>query len=349
MDLSEIKEKYYIRYGESNNYLHYLYTGALCNLLGHAEISHAPSLTCTLSMGITMLARSLSGNAVKVQDVNSDKKLTYVPPSPPAMFKGRERDTAEIILRLLDGKKRGAEILFSSSMPDFLPQDNEYFLTLVKSLARVWDMEVSPFDMALHASRGEINAQLLAAANAKSGYCTFLNEGIAQNYPLPLTGYKIVTVFPAERPSARAVKIQAAYEKIRGKYPPVSSVYDITPGHAACLKSKTVRDYMLHLAGENLRIKRVLGALKRCDNKALFDEMNASQSSMERYWQLRAEHKYLAECAKGLDGVKAVRCTNLGTVMIVETDYVDYAAGMVRREFERVRGYKPTFCVSDAV
>ena len=60
---------------------------------------------------------------------------------------------------------------------------------------------------------------------------------------------------------------------------------------------------MYHLSTENTRINTVSVALKRCDIKTLFREINNSEQSMERFWDIGTEHKFLANTARNTDGI----------------------------------------------
>ena len=104
---------------------------------------------------------------------------------------------------------------------------------------------------------------------------------------------------------------------------------------------------MYHLSTENTGINTVSAALKRCDIKTLFREINNSEQSMERFWDIGTEHKFLANTARNTDGIAAARCQDKGIWAIVEEDKVDYAINVIKSDFENIIGYKPTFCVCD--
>ena len=79
----------------------------------------------------------------------------------------------------------------------------------------------------------------------------------------------------------------------------------------------------------------------------LLREINNSEQSMERFWDIGTEHKFLANTARNTDGIAAARCQDKGIWAIVEEDKVDYAINMIKSDFENIIGYKPTFCVCD--
>lgn len=352
MNQSELKQDFYKRYQPSDNYLHFTSNGILCPLLGHSEITSAPSVTCTLSMRIQMFARALNGEQIKIQNCMSDKYLAYNFSDTASIHHNTDKDTINIIHALSAKNLRGAEILYECSIPEFLSHKEPFELSLTQSLMKVSDIQTDISETAALASPGKNISEYLALAAAKSGYCTLISSGLPKNYPLPMTGYKIVSAHCAEKDIDRAKEIQYAFNAIRRMYPNVGLITEITPQMFSAaqitIKNKTALKYMYHLVNENERIERSITALKRCDIKTLFYEMIKSEKSMEKYWDIGSEHLFLARRARDADGVAAVRVWKNGIIAITEEDKVDYAISAIRNEFEENIGYKPMFCVSDA-
>lgn len=353
MNASEIKETFYKRYDTSDKFLHYTFTGMLCTFLGHESIQGAPFLSCPLSMGVAMLARRLGGGIIKIQDAASDKQFSYTIGAPTGLFKGRDKETASLLSELGSFTDGGAEILYKSDIPQFLPQNSEFNLSLVKSLIKTSGKQFSPMQEAFLAANGEHISGYLPLAYAKSGYCTLISDDMPKSYPLPLTGYKIITAYVKTKDRSRADRIYDALDAVRSLFPEVQSAADLTLAHAyraqQSLKNKTSVDYIHHLAGENMRISAAVRGLRRCDIRSLFRAMNASETSMEKHWHLRAPQIFFARIARATEGISAVRCGEKEIVMIAEGDKVDYAVQMIKNDFEYNLGYKPVFCVSDAV
>ncbi|MGN0107585.1 MAG: hypothetical protein ACI4A5_07815, partial [Hominilimicola sp.] len=241
--------------------------------------------------------------------------------------------------------------LYDSTIPEFLSKKEALSVSLVQSLMKASSIEADALETAAIAANTAYVAPYLATVCARSGYCTLLSSGIPKNYPLPLSGYKILSAHCTEKEKDRSRPIKSAFEAIRRRYPHVGSIADITlkmfNSAADAVRDKTALRYMYHLINENARINSVTAALKRCDTRTLFREMNNSQKSMERFWDIGSEHIFLAHCARGLDGVAAVRCWKNGIIAITEEDKVDYAIGMISHKFESNIGYRPTFCVSE--
>lgn len=122
---------------------------------------------------------------------------------------------------------------------------------------------------------------------SKKGYCTLMNSGEPKNLPLPLSGYKILTAHCTEPLSNHSKHIKYAMSEIRRLYPHINSISDLTPEILSTAKSSfknsKAAKYMYHLSTENTRINTVSAALKRCDIKTLFREINNSEQSMERF------------------------------------------------------------------
>lgn len=349
MDIANVKETFYKRYAVSGNYLHYTFNGLHCTLMGYAAFVGAPFLSCPLSMGIGMFARKLGGSTVKIQGADSDRHFIYNYSTPSVLFKGKEKKIASLLTEIRKHGAGGAEILYKSSVPDFIPQDMEFNLTLTQSVFKTAGIEKTPLETASVAAHDAHIAPYSAAAYAKNGYCTFFNNDTPNHFPLPMTGYKVISVYCRGRDKNRSDRIYAALEKIRKKDKSVLSVADLAPIHTAALRDKTAAGYIRHLAEENIRINAALRGLKKCDIKALFRAMNASQSSMEKYWRLKKEYAFLAKCARNTEGVMAVRCNESGAVIIAENDTVDYVVNMIKLDFEKNAGYSPVFCVSETI
>ena len=353
MTLSELKEDFYKRYLPSSNYLHYTANGMLCPLLGYPETEDAPSVSCALSMGVRMFARALGGEVIKVQNNASDKYLIYNFSDNIAPRRGIDAETIRLIRALGAENLTGAEILYECTIPEFLPRREVFSLTLVQSLMKVSDIEADIAKTAATASLGNNTGAYLALAASRGGYCTFVSSGVPKNYPLPLTGYKIVSAHCIEKDIDRSTRIKYAFGVIRRMYPHITSIAEVTEDMLISakdmIKDKTAARYMYHLVKENSRIEKALAALKKCNVKTLFEEINKSQRSMEKYWNVGKEHAFLARCARGIQGVAAVRCWENGIIAITAEDKIDYAIGMICDGFEENIGYQPTFCISQTM
>lgn len=351
MNKTEIKSDFYQRYSASDNFLHFTANGLLCTLLGHIDIEGAPSLNCGLSMRVQMFACRLGGRIINLQNTQSDKCLSYNFGTNPALFPSDRIADIELLGMLEKQNIEGMNILYDSTIPPFLSDRVTFNTTLTESALKVSGIEKDKLSIAALSSCGRNTAPFLGTLYSEKGYCTLLSNSIPKNYPLPLSGYKILSAHCTEKEVSHTKAVKSAFASIHKLYPNIMTVSDITPEMFNSAKS-TIKDkksirYIYHLINENQRIQTAIAALSRCNIKVLFHEMNNSEESMERFYDIGSEHKFLARCARRLEGSEAVRCWENGIIVIARDENIDHISGMIATEFESNIGYKPTFCVSD--
>ncbi len=298
-----------------------------------------------------MLARTLADASIRIEDAASDKYFSYIPGTPTGILRGDDRFAAELIDSMRAYKLKGAEILYESSVPDFIPRKETFACALVRSLDKLNSLELDTLAAAEICAMGKNPNPYISMLESRKGYAVLTGGTAPKRLPLPLSGYKIISAYCTGR--ARGVerdkRIKSAMRSIERIYPHVGSIADVTREMAdnARIKDKSALKYMYHLADENKRLKETEAALKRCDIKTLFYNMNMSQKSMEKYWDTDSEYISLARIAASVEGAMASRCGDSGVVIIAEEDKVNYIMGIVGNEFEVNIGYKPTFCISD--
>ncbi len=351
--MSELKEDFYKRYETSCNYLHFSANGILCPLLGYTEFETAQSLSCSLSMRVQMLARSLDGGILKVGSVASDKCFSYDFTDPASLFSGVDAETVRIATAIGRGRKIGAQILYECSIPECLPRMPSFSLSLTQSIIKLLGAEADINKTAEWAAGKKPIYEYLALAAARAGYITRLRDGVTKNLPLPLSGYKIVSAHCRERDADRSKSIARSLAEVHRVFPSVTSLSQLSPEMLeSCphlIKNGAAKLYMRHIAEENERIERAARALEQCRVNVLFDEMNKSLLSAERCMNIGPQHLFLARAAARTDGVTAVRLWQNGIAAIVEDDKVDYAIREISSSFENNIGYRPVFCVSSTM
>ncbi len=353
MNLTELKQDFYKRFNASDNFLHFTSNGIFCTLLGCTETEYTPSLGCTLSMGVKMFSRRLEGGLISLQENKSNKCFSYIFGSNTENLRGDGNEYVNLFRRLEPLGLKGTQVLFEYSVPEFLPRSEIFFLTLTQALEKSSGIELEPLNTAALASPdGRLNTYL-GILYSKKGYCTLVSSGTPKNFPLPLTGCKILSVHCTQRQRTRSKQINYAFEHVRRLFPHIASISDITPEMltmaAPNIKSRQALRYMCHLTDENIRIETACAALKHCNSNELFRQIKLSQASMERYWDLDNEHIFLANCCKPLEGIKAVRSWENGIVVIADENMIDHIINIVRSEFVNNIGYQPSFCISDII
>jgi galactokinase len=353
--LSELKKDFYRRFNASDNFLHLTANGIACPLLGYTDIRNAPSLSLTLSMRIQMLARKIDDNTVNVQASDSDKCFSYRFGTPTSNIRGADKFTADITAALerhnFSSPLRGAQILYDCSIPEFLPRKEVFSVTLAESLMKTSGIDYRKEDISSVCSLLTDSTPLNAVLSSKKGYASLVDGAKTECIPLPLSGFKIVSAHCTEKLKTHSKQTSYAFEKLQQLYPHINSFSDITPSMLCSaptvVKDKAALRYISHLANENLRIQAAAEALNHCNIKGLFTQMKSSQKSMEMLWDAGTEHMFLAHCCNNTDGIHALRFWENGIIAITEENKIDYAIGMIRREFENNIGYQPTFCVSE--
>lgn len=351
LNSTELKQDFYKRFGQSDNFLHFTATGLLCTLLGHDEFEHTPSLMCPLSMRVQMFARRFGGGCIDIQDVTKNEALTCRFASPSETLQKCDRRIADIICKFSGYGLTGSQILYERTMPPFLPCEEEFAVCLVRSLLKTSETEADSDKIARLAYTNKNFAKCLALAASRKGYCTLATQGNVSLLPLPLSRHKIISVHCKGKHKSRTMAVDYAFKHLKQTFPHIGSFADITPemltAAKSSFKSKAALKYAYHLTNENQRIVTASQALKRCDIRALLHEINASQKSLENYWDLSKEQIYLAHFVQSLHGVRAVRAWRNGVMIIAEDEYTDHIVGMVRDGFESNMGYLPYFCVSE--
>lgn len=352
MNINEIKRVFYRRYDTSKSFLHYTFTGKLCCLLGHEEFINASFISCPLSMGIGMFARRQGANIINIQSAVSDRFFVYEKNMPTEMFGGNEKNTAAL-LRELSVYTEGAQILYKSDIPSFIPQKVEFNTVLTASLLKVAQLDFPPYERAYLAAMKEPIAPYLAQSYAKGGFVSLFDNYVPRPLPFSMPDLKIITVFTKERDISREDRVYSAMEKLCRKFGNRLTLSTLNLSHAyyaqQTIRDRRTVDYIHHLAGENSRLKAAARGLMSGKDDALIKAVNASQVSMERYWHQRPIHAYLCHTAQNTDGVRAARYCGDGVMIFADSVKTDYVTKMIEGDFEHNIGYKPVICVSDMI
>lgn len=343
MNLTELKQDFYKRFDTSGNFLTYSRAGLLCSLLGDISIRRCPALSCSLSMRVQVYGRRLEGDVVKLQTTKSNTCIVFHYGSRiPSQYK----NLFEMLDRMHSYGVRGAELIFDCSVPDFFSSDIELKTAVFHTLSKIYDI-APPIDIC----SSDNPAPYAAIAGAKKGYCIVMPEN--RSLPLPLTGYKLLTVQCAKADKTPREKyIEKGFNALKRIYPHIHSFSDISPElleySKNAVRDKTALNYMRHIADENERIKYAAEELKKCSLQALISQMNLSEQSMEKLWNPEKQHVFLAQKAASTHGVMCARIWKNGIIAIVNEDEIDYAADTIAYDFENIAGYKPYICIADS-
>ena len=303
------------------------------------------SLNCSLSMCVQVYGRTIESDLIKLEDSDSDICLTHhlASPFPP------KNHILAAVSRLAPTGISGAELLASSTIPHFFNSEKERKTAVISTLLKINDTEC---DNTARICAGGGNPSPYASLFAnKKGWCTDTVGTKTVRVPLPLTGFKIITVQGKKKSRRRYAEAMALFETVRGVYPHIASFADVTREQVEVLrrfiKDKAQFMRLMHIVDENDRIDEAVEGLKRCKTDALFKAVNASHESLRRLWGINKEQIFMAENIMEHTQVKCARAWENGIFAVVEEDGTDAVIRALVFDFENKMGYRPYFCVAD--
>ncbi len=345
MNLTELKTDFYRRYSESASYLCFFRSGLLCSLLGDVDIPKSRSLNCSLSMCVQVCGRAVGGDIIKLEDSDSNNCRSHHLLSP---FPAKNR-TLQAISRLAPMGISGAELLACSSIPDFFDSEREYRAAVVGAVLKINDMECE--NLPELCAGGENPSAYASLFANKKGWCTDTSGVTAERVPLPLTGFKLLSVQGRKKARSRSAEAAALLESVRAVYPHITSFSEVTREQVEVLrrfiKDKVQFMRLMHIVDENDRIDAAVEGLKRYGTDALFKVINASQQSLKRLWGLNREQLFMADKIMEYTGVKCARAWKNGIIAVVEEDRADRVIRALQFDYENKMGYTPFFCIAD--
>jgi galactokinase len=149
----------------------------------------------------------------------------------------------------------------------------------------------------------------------------------------------------------RVRECSEAVEALRGKFPEISSLRDVTPAMLAegeSLLGDVVRRRARHVVTEDERVNRFVDASERGDLALMGELLVASHRSLQHDYEVScAELDFLVDTALRIDGVFGSRMTGGGfggcTVTMLRPD------GVPRFEREIARAYEERFQVAPRI
>lgn len=347
MNGAELQSNFYKRMGVSKNRLVFSKAGLLCTLLGHSEIRGGEFLSCTLSMCVRTAGRMLNCSAVNLENTQTDKCIVIRIND----LASQSRQLYDIVNNVSRIHPFGAEILYDCNIPDFFRDTAALRVSVLNTLLKISDCELPIERKAQICADGKNAAQYLAALNSRRGWCVCVKGNTYEQFPLPLTGYRLL-IIQTNRPAPDRYDktVQSAYKKLRRIYPHIPSLYDITPDMLSFTRSRlkaSEYNYMCHLLSEHERIIIAKAALTACRIKDFAKLVNDSQKSIERLWNNEYEHTFLAESVFEHPSCLCARSFKNGIYAIIENGSEDEIITVIRHAFNTHFGYFPNFCITD--
>ena len=347
MNQTELKNDFYKRFSSSPESLVFSRTGLLCTLLGHSEIKNSEFISCALSMGVQSIGRRLDSSSVKLENTKMGVCTVFRLND----LTNGSKSLYDIMSQFSNMPLFGAEVLYDSTIPPCFSQDASIRTTLLNTLLKLASIENTPETNTLICAANGNPAPYAAMFSSKKGWCNATTGTKTENLPLPLTGYKLISVQTSARCLGhRSAAINSGFRTLHLIYPHVNSLSDMSFDMLDYAKNHLKHseyNYIRHIISENERIKSAKSFLKACRIKEFADIVNSSQRSVERLWGCSIDQVFLADMIMQTGYCLCARQWKNGIIAIVQEDCIDYLINIIRRTFSSAYGFEPTFCVCD--
>lgn len=347
MNRTELQNDFYKRFSVSTHNLIFSKSGLLCTLLGHSEIKNSRFISCTLSMCIQIAGRRLDSNTVKLENTQSGVCTVFRLND----LLSVKKTLYDIISEFNNIHPFGAELLYNSTIPQCFAQYAPLRITVLNTLLKLAEIESSDAKKALICAGDSNPAPYAAMLSSKKGWCTLTQGTESKNLPLPLTGYRLLSVQTNAKHSGRRTSaVEKTFDILRRIYPHVTAMDDLSFDMLDYAKSHlkhTEMNYMRHIISENERINATEACLKACRIREFADIINSSQRSIERLWGCCDEHSFLIDTILEANSCLCARQWKNGIIAIVSEESLDNTINILRRSFNAAYGYNPIFCIAD--
>ncbi|HIT85142.1 MAG TPA: hypothetical protein IAA60_04450 [Candidatus Ornithomonoglobus intestinigallinarum] len=339
MDIALMKQDFYKRFSGGEGYLRAEKCGLLCTLLGFPRIKGALSLTYPLSVGVTGLCRPTGSDSLNLESTGSDVSLTRRVKNGGILPEGAHLT--------------GGQILLNNDIPEYFNSSAETSCCTVKCVMSMNNFPEYDKTAAAASCCGRDNIKpYLALLNARPGYCIRSERLKTELLPLPLSGFRLVSIQPAKRSAGEKdfAEIEHEFERLRSFYPHLTSLSELTQQELDAarhrLKSKTVYRRMCMILRDNERIRAVSEPLRRCRTSELFNMMNQSSKDLLRLWEPDTKRAVMLRSVLELEGVRAARLWSSGVIAAVYEERTDYIISAAEAALGRTSGDEIKFCVS---
>lgn len=338
MDISLMQQDFYKRFERAEGSLKSEKCGLLCTLLGFPGIKGALSLTYPLSVGVTGLCRPTPSDKLRLESTDSDKISAE-------RVKNRFGD--------LSAGLSGGDILLDNEIPQYFDSSAETACCALKCVMHINGFSEYDKTAASSACRGKANiSPYLALLSARPGYCVKSDLFKTELLPLPLAGFRLVSIQldKSGKAADEFDEAESEFDRIRTMYPHLASLADLTQAELDAakprLRSKPSYRRLSMILRDNERIRSVSGPLKRCRTSELFNMMNQSSKDFLRLWGLDHKEAMLLRGVLETEGVRAARLWHKGVIAAVYEERVDSVLNTVENAFKNSETYEIKFCIS---
>ena len=297
MNSTELKSHFYKRFSGEHGMMVFSQAGLPCSLLGYINTDHTCAISTALSMRIRLIARAIGSRSITITSTSTDMQRIY------RIDSSDNRDRISSFLqRASRYKLKGSEILYDSTIPDFYDPHIAYTAAVINAVFDVSKVKRPPYGemVNLCADRNERNAYSTEFCH-REGYAVCVDNDSVRNIPLPMTGYKFVTVSVREKHTSLSQKsIDKTFMELKELFPHISSFSDIDDDMlqkaAHNFKSHSVNMLLRHLKSESKRVKDGERALSACNTEKFAEIMKESFLSQkhlcdimiqEYFWVIR--------------------------------------------------------------
>lgn len=341
MNMVDLQLDFYRRYNDGASRLHISRRGTLCTLLGTTDIYGAASITCALSMGVTVLARRLDSGYIKVE--STDTAVCHMYPIA-EVFKGANKAEREMRTVFEKTGFKGAEILYDSDTPPGIDIKYPLRSAVLNALVNMLHADNLTLDELSMLCDGTKDLSVYKALMlSKRGWCNFMDKSEARHYPLPMTGLIFITVQGRGKPHyPKSSLLNREFSHLKKIHPSVFTYSDIRNEDIR----KDTYTYLPFFAQENERIDEARKALRGCNIEAFAEIVNESSHSFIEYLNPSDEQSFTARVMPHIEGCMCARPSGSLVYAIGEEKMADYVTEKIKGKFEDRFGYEPTIAIS---
>lgn len=346
MNDTQLKEDFYKRFGVSQNRLAFSKTGLLCTLLGENDIKDFPSLSCCLSMCIRATGRKLGSKFINIENTQTGKADVYRLDELMAL-----NTTEAEIFKKIPSLPDGAQILYDTTIPKNLDYSSEFNTTLLNTLLKISHKETDVLKKAAILATDNNFSKYVSILCAKKGWCTLVQGTKYIHLPLPLTGYKLMTVHIRRKNAPKNVFIKKSdMDAIKRIYPHVLSINDLTVGmlNNSDLKLKNDELHRLkYLVCEKDNVHIGVECLRGCNIKKFAETVNFSENHFRQFIKNYPESQYIVDTLLDTGECICARSRQDNIYAIITENRADNTINILRHSFVNIFGYEPSICICD--
>ncbi len=336
MNMVDLQLDFYRRYNDAAAKLYISRCGTLCTLMGLPNIPGTSSITCALSMGVTVLARKLNSGYIKLENTSSDICKMF---SLSNAFNGKNKPEREIKFFMNSAGFNGAEILYDSDAPKSIDITHSLHTAVLKALISLLNANtLSAEELAFLCCDGKDVPLYYALISAKKGWCSYMHKSSIEHYPLPMTGLIFLLIRGRSKPHYPKISlIDKELDRLKKIHPSIYTYSDVRTDDVKNGKFS----YLPFIAEENERINHALDALKSSNIQAFADVVTESSHSFTEYLNPSNEQSFSARVLPNIEGCMCARPFNDMVYAITEENLADYVSEKIKSKFEDRFGYEP--------